>query len=103
MNSHPGGWLPLIVIAGIVLPGLIAYIAYLVGDSRRRKGGAGRPMLRSIQEGLARSKRGRRRVLVAFVEEEHPGSKALFDHLALAPELEASLRGIELVKVEVRA
>ncbi|MEZ0230619.1 MAG: hypothetical protein ACAI25_18505 [Planctomycetota bacterium] len=94
---------PLVVIGGLIIAGLVAYVAYLVGDKRRRKGGAGRPMLRSIQEGITRAKRGRRRVLVAFVEREHAGSKALFDHLALAPELDATLRGIEIVKVEVLA
>ncbi len=88
---------PLIVLAiGIALAGLVAYVAHLVGNARRMKGS---PLLRSIPEGIERARRGRRRILVAWVAPGDKDSDRLLE--ALTGELERELRvGFELVRID---
>ncbi|HZV03318.1 MAG TPA: hypothetical protein VFF73_41825 [Planctomycetota bacterium] len=88
----------LIAAGGVAAAGLVAYVAHLVGDSKRRK--KGRPMLRSIPEALAKAHRGRRRVLVAFVR---PGEKPSDELLAVfdGPDLPSRLLAhFELVRID---
>jgi hypothetical protein len=84
---------------GLVTAGLVAYVAYQVGNSRRM--GGVRPMLRSIPEALDRAKRSRRNVLVIFVQPEEASSDALLAAIQGAGGLEAELRrGFELVRID---
>jgi len=93
----------LIALGGVAAAGLVAYVAYLVGDKRRRRGRAGRATLSSIPEAIVRAKRGRRRVLVAFVDPADPPSQALAEHVLGATELAGALRHFELVKIDAPA
>jgi hypothetical protein len=85
----------LIGLGGLAAAGLVAYVAHLVGDRRRAK--PGKAFLSSIPEGLARAKRGRRRLLVAFVAPGEAASTALLDQLAVSP------RHFEIVKIDAPA
>lgn len=94
---------PVMLVGGVAAAGLVAYVAYRVGDARRRRTAGGRPTLRSIPEGLTRAKRARRRVLVAFVDPSEEPSKLLLEHIIRAPELDEALRHFELVRIDASA
>jgi hypothetical protein len=89
---------PITVLAiGIAVAGLVAYVAHLVGNARRMKG---TPLVRSIPEGIERARRGRRRILVAWVAPGDKDSDRLLEAMTTG-ELEQELRlGFELVRID---
>jgi hypothetical protein len=87
----------LALFGGLSAAGLTVALAVRHANAKARKG---RPIGRSIPEAVERARRSKRRALVAFVTPGEAVSQRLLELLVEDEDMEARLKGLELVRVD---